>query len=172
IYGLVCRADNQPAVRRLLDLKHRDNRHPPVIIVGSLDNLKILGIELNEGQQEIAAKLWPGPFSLILPCPDKKFDYLHGGLLSLAVRLPQVKWLTDLIKETGPLATSSANVHKQDSATTIDQAKQYFTDKVDFYVDAGELVNNPSTIISLLNDEIKILRQGAGQVPEGLLKQN
>jgi tRNA threonylcarbamoyl adenosine modification protein (Sua5/YciO/YrdC/YwlC family) len=169
IYGLVCCANNQAAVKRLLSLKHRDNNHPPVIVIGSLSDLDKLKIKLSSAQELIVSQLWPGPFSLVLPCTDTNLDYLHGGRQTLAIRLPNAKWLTDIIKRTGPLATSSANIHKQDAATTIKQAKSYFGDRVDFYVDAGgELPNHPSTIISLEGDKLKLLRQGVGKIPEEL----
>lgn len=168
IYGLVCRADNAAAVNRLLSLKHRDNRYPPVIIIGSPTDLAKLGIKLTARQKNIIKKLWPGPYSLILPCSGKKFNYLHGGLSSIAVRLPRAKWLTDFIKETGPLATSSANIHKQDSATTIEEAVGYFGNKVDMYVVSGRIKNNPSTIISLVDDNPVLVRQGAGKTPKTL----
>lgn len=168
IYGLVCCANNQMAVKRLLSLKHRDNNLPPVIVIGSLSDLDKLKIKLSSAQELIVSQLWPGPFSLVLPCTDTNFDYLHGGRKTLAIRLPDTKWLTDIIKRTGPLATSSANIHRQDAATTIEQAKSYFGDRVDFYVDAGELPNHPSTIISLEGDKLKLLRQGVGKIPEEL----
>ena len=72
--------------------------------------------------------------------------------MSLAVRIPDNKKLTEILKRAGPLLTSSANQPDQPPATTIDQAKDYFGDQVDFYEDGGDLSNaQPSTLIRIID---------------------
>ncbi len=85
--------------------------------------------------------------------------------MSLAVRVPDDKSLQALLKQSGPVLTSSANQPGQEPATNIEQAKQYFGDQVDFYEDGGDLSGRqPSTVIRVLDDAIEVLRQGAVKV--------
>ena len=70
--------------------------------------------------------------------------------------------LSNLVKKTGPIVSTSANPEGLHFATTIDEAEKYFGNKVDFYVDGGKLEALPSTIIAINNNRgVKILRQGA-----------
>ena len=75
---------------------------------------------------------WPGPLSVILPAPGDEFKYLHRGANSLSFRLPDDNWLLNLLKKSGPLVAPSANIEGQAPAETIDQAVNYFDNKVDF----------------------------------------
>jgi L-threonylcarbamoyladenylate synthase len=58
----------------------------------------------------------------------------------------------------------SANPEGKEPAKTIEEAKRYFTDKVDFYVDAGKLDSQPSTLISIINGAIEVLREGVVKI--------
>jgi L-threonylcarbamoyladenylate synthase len=92
---------------------------------------------------------------------------LHRGKMSLAVRIPANEAIHALLERTGPLLTSSANHPGEPPANTIAEAKQYFGDRVDFYIDGGDLsANQPSTIVRIVDDAIEILRQGAVKLNE------
>jgi len=82
--------------------------------------------------------------------------------MSLAVRIPDNKDLQNLLQQTGPLLTSSANQPAAPPATTIEQAQKYFGKEVDFYIDGGDVSGRqPSTIIRIIDDAIEVIRQGA-----------
>lgn len=158
VYGLVARADDQDAVKRLYDLKHREGK-PGTVIACCLDHLVKLG--LKGRYLKPIADYWPGPISIIIPC-GPELAYLHEGMNSLAVRLPDDDELINFLERTGPLLTSSANHPGEPVATTAAQAQAYFNDQVDFYVDGGDLSSHqPSTIIRVVDDAIEVLRQGA-----------
>ena len=84
------------------------------------------------------AKYWPGPNSLIIPNPKKGVDYLTRGSGTLAFRLPNDPDLLALINKTGPLIAPSANPEGLEPAKTIKQAKNYFGNRVDIYIDGGD----------------------------------
>jgi len=79
----------------------------------------------------------------------------------LAFRLPNKKDLINLIKKVGPLVAPSANIEGKPPAKTISQAKKYFGEKVDFYIDSGKISGPPSTLIEIKNNDIFIKREGA-----------
>jgi len=158
VYGLVARAADKEAVARLYGLKNREGK-PGTIIAATIDQFAHLGIKAR--YLRAVAEYWPGAISIVIPC-GPELEYLHEGVGSLAVRVPDDEQLQVLLEQTGPLLTSSANHPGEDTATTIAQAQNYFGDSVDFYVDGGDLSNRqPSTIVRVVDDAIEVLRQGA-----------
>ena len=157
VYGLVARAADKEAVARLYDLKNREGK-PGTIIAATIDQFAHLGIKAR--YLRAVAEYWPGAISIVIPC-GPELEYLHEGVGSLAVRVPDDEQLQALLEQTGPLLTSSANHPGEDTATTIVEAQNYFGDNVDFYVDGGDLSGRqPSTIVRVVDDAIEVLRQG------------
>lgn len=146
---------------RLYQLKSRHSK-PGTLIAASVKQLSKLGLDINS---LLAAKrYWPGPISVIIETSEN-LTYLDQGLGSLAARVPDLKPLISMLRITGPLITSSANLPGKPPASTIDEAKNYFGDLVDFYVDGGDISDNlPSTLIKLSHNEPQIIRQGAGKL--------
>lgn len=163
VYGLVCRASDPAACKRLYSLKLRENK-PGTIIAANIDQLVELG--LKSRYLKAVEQFWPGAISVIIPCgPD--MDYLDMGLRTLAVRIPNHQLLNKLITSTGPLLTSSANTPGDPPANTILDAQKYFGETIDFYVDGGDLSGNlPSTLIRVVDDAIEVLRKGAVKIDE------
>lgn len=159
VYGLVAQAHNRLAVERLYRLKNRE-RKPGTLIAASAKQLRELGVP-NELLDRLAP-YWPGPLSAVLPISDR-YSYLHQGLGDIAMRVVANDDIRHLLEQTGPLMTSSANHPGAPGATTMIEAWDYFQDKVDFYVDGGNLADRPpSTIVKFeANGTLKILRQGA-----------
>lgn len=163
VYGLMCRAQDQQAVAKLYALKDR-NAKPGTIIAGNKQQLIDLGIKPR--YLTAVESFWPRAISVVIPC-GPELEYLHLGKHSLALRViaqPQLLAITEI---TGPLLTSSANLPGQNEVTTIQAAKQIFSEKVDFYVDGGEIKDHlPSTVIRIVDDAIEILREGAVKMNE------
>lgn len=159
VYGLVARAADPAAIQKMYDTKKRASQ-PGTLIASSINDLAKLG--LDSSQLSLAAKFWPGQISVVINAYNVA-TYLKQTRDNLAVRIPDDPSLSRLLARTGPLMTTSANVPGRPISSTITEAKAYFGDKVDFYVDGGTITNNqPSTIISL--DEhanIIIFRRGA-----------
>jgi L-threonylcarbamoyladenylate synthase len=158
VYGLVCHAFNPAAVARLYGLKLREHK-PGTLIAASLDQLVDLG--LKRRYLTPIEQYWPGAVSVVIPCGDE-LEYLHQGIGSLAVRLPAGDMLGNLLRQIGPLLTTSANLPGQPPASTTTQAEAYFGDQLDFYVDGGDYSGHlPSTIVRIVDDALEILRPGA-----------
>lgn len=163
VYGLVAKATNNQAVRRLYGLKSRENK-PGTLVAANLDQLVKLGIP--KRYLTAVEQFWPGPVSVVVPC-GPELEYLHQGKMSLAVRIPKDEQLLDLLIKTGPLLTSSANLPGQPPANTLAEAKVYFGDKPDYYLDGGDLSGRqPSTVLRVVDDAIEVLRQGAVKISE------
>jgi len=165
VYGVVARAADQAATQRLYKLKKREGR-PGTLIAASIDDLEKLG--LKRRYLTAVEQFWPGAVSVETPCSNPALAYLLNGQSTIAVRIPDLPELRQLLEQTGPLITSSANQPGEPTATTIQQAKNYFGETVDFYLDGGDLSDRlPSTIIRIVDDAIEVLRQGAVKIDNG-----
>ncbi len=164
VYGLACRAADQAAVTRLYALKNRENK-PGTIIAGRLQQLIDLGLRAR--YLKAVEQYWPNPLSVIIPCADAGLAYLHQGKNSLAVRVTADKSLQELIGRTAALLTSSANQPGEPPANSLAEARAYFGDSVDFYVDGGVIKDHaPSTVIRIIDDAIEVVREGAVKIDE------
>lgn len=158
IYGLSASASHVEAVTRLYELKDRE-RKPGTLIAASIAQLIALG--LDEPSLQRVADLWPSSLSIIIPAPDS-LSYIHQGLHSLAVRIPRDDALLQLLARTGVLLTSSANHPGSPPANNLAEARLYFSNRVDFYVNGGDRSDRPpSTIARITDGKVEVLRTGA-----------
>jgi L-threonylcarbamoyladenylate synthase len=159
VYGLVARAEDPSAVARMYALKDR-NHKPGTVIAASTDQLVALGVP--ENHIDKVKKWWPNPLSVETPLGDN-LRYLHQDTGRQGFRVVADTTVRDVLEQTGPLATSSANHPGKPGSVTIQEAIDYFGDAVDFYVDGGDLTGRaPSTIIKITDDgRIEVIRQGA-----------
>ena len=146
IYGIVCSAFNENSVEKLYKIRKRNKDKPMIILIGSVNDLKLFNIDA-------IVKNWPEKTSIVFDCND--FEYLHRGKKSLAFRLPHNKDLIDILKISGPIVAPSANIEGGKPAENIKEAKSYFGDKIDFYLDVGTIKSKPSRIIYSNNEIIR-----------------
>lgn len=157
IYGLVGSALSKKAVERIYRVRQRERNKPFIVLISSFKDLKLFGVKVSKEHLKILKTLWlapsgvegPGPTSVILPVPNKKFSYLHRGANSLAFRLSKSKRLISVLEKTGPLVAPSANPAGKTPAPTIQAARIYFGDRVDFYINGGALRGRPSSIVEI-----------------------
>ena len=163
IYGLSCLALDEKAVERIYKLKGRDYGKPLIILLADIDQAEQLGLRAND--LEPARKYWPAPLTVIVPAGKFTPEFLHRGSRALAIRIPDKQELRELIKQTGPLISTSANPQGKRPARNVKEAKDYFGNELIFYIDTGELKAMPSTIVELKDGELKLIRQGAFPAP-------
>lgn len=156
LYGVVAKADDEAAVRRVYALKGRDDDKSPIVLIATVDQVFD---ELSPGHQEYVGKVWPGPVSVIVPSRQAP-TWIRRGNDSVAYRMPANDELRDLLAATGPLIAPSANPQGMQPAMNIREAKYYFGENVDFYVDQGTVESRePSRLMRLEpNGEVTRLR--------------
>lgn len=149
IYGVHCLALDEDLVKKVYAIKKRPLDQPVITAISSIDQLDLFNLEVNDTADSYMKTLWPGPNTLI-------FKQKAGGTRSF--RLPHNSFLTDLISQTGPLISTSANIHGEPLALTIEQARSIFGDQIDFYVNGGTQNGKASTVYDLTSDQVSILR--------------
>ncbi|MCA9365137.1 MAG: L-threonylcarbamoyladenylate synthase [Candidatus Moranbacteria bacterium] len=165
IYGIVGSALNARAVERIYSVRDRQRTNPMIVLVSSLEDLLLFDVD--ESLRRSLDEFWSvdslRPTSVILPCIQERFSYLHRGSESIAFRLPLGEChavFRDFLQKTGPLVAPSANVEGQPHAETISQARDYFGDKVDFYLmaDKEPFCAEPSRIVRVSSSGVDVLR--------------
>ena len=164
VYGLACLPRIPAAVQRIFELKGRPGDMPLPVLgdgVGALEDVAVF----SDRAAELARTFWPGPLTLVLP-RARGFTYdLGGDDSTVGVRVPQNAVTLEVLGETGPLATTSANRTGEPPTTGVVEARAIFGDDVAAYVDGGPCRGLPSTVLSLVGPE-RVLREGALSVTE------
>ena len=161
VYGLSARADNTVAVDAVYAVKGRDFNKPLALCVRDLKQAESFG-EFDEKARELAKNHWPGPVTLVVRSKaDTGLDPRVGTGATIALRCPDVFWRTELDK---PLALTSANLSGEPDAVTLDLARGTLGPDIIALTAQAPLSGSASTILSILDGEVKVLRQGDTQV--------
>ncbi len=166
VYGIACRPDDTRATARLFDAKARPRGLNLAVLTASADEALAL-VERTPFADALAAALWPGPLTMVLPRGERAAEWAlgeDGG--TIGVRVPDLPLAGALLARTGPLAVTSANRSGEPPAETAEGLLSAFGDEVAVYLtiadDAGAGSGEPSTVIDLTNPpRIRLLRAGA-----------
>jgi len=164
VYGLVCDATNDTAVRKLIAVKNRPFGKPISVFT---DGLKMIeSLTHISGNSEVLQKLLPGPFTVVLPSKHNVSSLLESERGTLGVRFPQFNWIIELVRMFGkPLTATSANISGKrphyEPKGFLTELSDMKRKQIDYVVDFGKLPRNkPSTIIDLSASTPKLLRKG------------
>lgn len=162
VYGIGTDAFNPGAVARLLEAKGRGRDMPPPVLVGSMRAATALVDDMGNHGRDLMEEFWPGPLTLVCTAtPSLSWD-LGDTKGTVAVRMPMDPVALELLKETGPMAVSSANKSGQPAATTAEEADEQLGDDVSVYLEGGPTDSPvPSTIVDLTYAVPRVLRTGA-----------
>ncbi len=162
VYGVGADAFNPAAVQKLLDAKGRGRNQPPPVLVSGIDAMRALVSEVPAPVADLVDAFWPGGLTIVLPAQSSLMWDLGETRGTVAVRMPDERFALELLKETGPLAVSSANLTGRPAALTALDAQAMLGDSVSVYLDAGpSSVGVSSTIV-----DATLLARGA-ELPEG-----
>jgi len=177
--GLHCRADNSEAVARIVESKQRSTGKPFVLLADSHDMALNQTSGLMPQAVEYLQTCWPGPFSLILPAAVTVPDGVTSGLETVAIRVPVLDQLRQIIKLAGgPLVSTSVNRSGEQPIVDLDEAIARFSDVVDgiWMFDSQPGISNgnqldsidgrPSGLIDLTVWPPQILREGTVTPPD------
>jgi len=161
VYGIGADAFTPSAVGALLAAKGRGRDMPVPVLVGSRQVLEALVGKLSEQAQALVDELWPGALTIVARhTPALAWD-LGDANGTVAVRMPADQLALDLLKETGPMAVSSANRSGLPPATTCANAQAQLGESVAVYLDGGPTTTSvPSSIVDVTGPAPVLLRRG------------
>ena len=163
VYGIGCDPYNKKTISRLYEIKKRKKTKPfPILGVSKTELEKIA--EFNTLEEKIAEKFWPGQVTLVLKVKDEKIRQSLCLDKKIAVRVPNNQCVLSLLKECKLLVGTSANISDTTPFTDPNECSKNLTG-YDLLIDGGIIPSqSESTIVEIVGDDIKILREG--NVPE------
>lgn len=162
VYGIGADAFTPPAVRAMLAAKGRSRNMPSPVLVGTTRAASALVDDLGAFGQDLIDEFWPGALTLVFRASPTLLWDLGDTKGTVALRMPLHPVTLEVLKQTGPMAVSSANRTGQAPATTAREAERQLGEAVSVYLDSGPCVDNvPSTILDLTGTIPRVLREGA-----------
>ncbi|MBI5639845.1 MAG: threonylcarbamoyl-AMP synthase [Nitrospirae bacterium] len=161
-YGLGADCRNIHALERLYELKHRPAGRAIPVIIGRRDLLSDLTPGLNDIEEMLVKRFWPGPLTLLVTARKDLPELITADTGRVAVRVPGESFALDLAKALGfPITATSANISGMPAAENAADVIRYFGDALDLVVDGGKTPGElPSTIVEVVSGKIKIVRPG------------
>lgn len=160
VYGIGADIYNQVAVKNLYLVKKRPFDMALSVAVSDKKMMEQIAI-LDDNAEKLIDAFLPGPLTLIMPKQPDVPDLLTAMSQKVGIRIPDHVVAQEIVKRTGPIVATSANLHSKPDATSISMAVDDFGDAVSTYIDAGESpTGEPSTIVWLMNGQVEVVRQG------------
>ncbi len=167
-YGLGCDLFSKKAIERIYRLKQRDRKKPLSFVCADLTDITRYAKVSNIAFRTLK-KLTPGPFTFVLEATRVVPDLMTTKQKQVAIRVPDNAIVRALVEGLGrPLVSTSAS--GPDGEVLIDpiDIRDSLGHGLDLIIDGGFRLNEPSTVLSLIDDEVVVLREGKGDVTRAL----
>lgn len=162
-YGLGADPLNSLAVRRIFELKGREEGKPILVLISDVEIVSSFLINTSAQFSSVARRFWPGPLTLIGVARAELPHELTAGTGTVGIRLPADEEVLALLRACGgALTATSANPAGQAPARSAGEVGRYFSDGIDLIVDDGDVTaTQPSTVLDLSGEKPKLIREGA-----------
>jgi L-threonylcarbamoyladenylate synthase len=166
-YGLGAAAMDAAAARRVITVKGRPDGKPLLVLVDSPAMVGVVAREIPPRAQELMARHWPGPLTLVLPARPEVPDEVTAGSGTVGVRLSPHPVARGLVRALGaPITAPSANRSGQPAPTTAAAVFADFRDRIELVLDGGVTTGGePSTVLDVTVDPPRVIRAGALGMP-------
>jgi L-threonylcarbamoyladenylate synthase len=172
VYGLCTTPYTREPVERLYRLKGRPETQPTAILASDVDMLFECVPELRGRAGRLVRTLLPGPYTLVLPNPARRFRWLNGDRPdTIGVRVPELTGnAAAVLARAGAVVATSANLPGGPEPRRLDDVPRELRAGAAAEIDGGELPGVPSTVLDLTGHVPRVLREGAGSVGEALAR--
>ncbi len=140
--------------KRISEVKRRKPGHPFLLVGGSIEHFRLIGIEWNPQAERLAKEFWPGPLTIVIGCRNGEEQGIRVS------DNPVISVLSNAVE--APLFSTSANLSGEEYRNDPDYIFSVFKDGISFMIDAGFLPESrPSTVVRVGNNGVELLREGA-----------
>lgn len=162
IYGLSGSPLIPESVERIYKIKGRAEHKPLLLLIADVSWVARVAEEVPPTFYPISEKFWPGPLTIVLKARESVPSILTAGTGNIGVRVPNHPFVLELLKECdSPIISTSANLSEGENIVQSSKIIELFQSRVDLIVDAGDLESAvESTVVSLVGNELKLLREG------------
>ena len=161
VYGIMAKALDLNVIRKVFEAKQRAKNKSLIVLVNGEEMLSKVAKNISLVHKELMSKYWPGKLTIIFDKNDDVPSELTGGLNTIAVRYPNHKELLEILKIVNePLISTSANISNSDTITNTSMLDPELKKYIAYISDGGEVVAASSTIVTVIDNKVKILRDG------------
>lgn len=172
VYGLCADAYHEAPARRLYRLKGRGEMQPTALLAADVDVLLDAVPELRGRAGKIARALLPGPYTLVVPNPARRFRWLTGDRPdTIGVRVPALPSDAQAVLDrVGAVAATSANLPGGPDPRRLEEVPEELRDGCAAFLDCGAVAGTPSTVLDLTRTEPEVIREGAVPAEDALAR--
>ena len=160
VYGVGALVDNRAGIEELYLVKDRQVERAIPVLLADIKDLAKVTVEIGEMADRLAESFWPGPLTLVVP----RHPQLPGIISpsdTVGVRMPDHPTALALLKLTGPLAVTSANLSGASNSETAQEVYVQLGARIALILDGGRTPGGaPSTVVDCTGTEPRILRPG------------
>ena len=163
-YGLGCDIFEKRGIHSIYKIKQRDERKPFSFICSDLADVSRYA-QVSNFAFKIMKRHLPGPYTFVLEATRVVPANLVTRQKTVGIRIPDEPIALAIVRELGhPLVTTSANISGEEPLHDPLEIHEQMGRLLDVVVDGGVRLGDPSTVISLLDDRIEVLREGSGDI--------
>ncbi|MGA3085828.1 MAG: L-threonylcarbamoyladenylate synthase [Thermodesulfobacteriota bacterium] len=163
IYGFGCDIYNKKAIQRIYQIKKRDLKKPFSFICSDLKNISLYAQVTNQAYK-IMKRYMPGPYTFILLGTKLVPKIMLTKRKTVGIRVPNNNICLAIVKTLGnPIISTSVGFSGGEVLSDPSFIEDTFGSQIDLTIDGGVTANQPSTIISLIDDEVEVIREGLGE---------
>ena len=159
VYGIGTSYKNEPGMEKIFVLKKRPKTKPIAILLDAQKR----ALEMVESSQEIEKEMervWPGAVTLLLKAKVPLSPLLKNSSSRVGLRIPNHHLTLKLLRASGPLATTSANLSEQTANSKVEMIEKEILEGVDLVIDAGEVSGKESAVWDFTGEPPKLIRGG------------
>jgi tRNA threonylcarbamoyl adenosine modification protein (Sua5/YciO/YrdC/YwlC family) len=161
-YGLGCDIFSRQGVRTIYQIKQRDQRKPFSFICADLSDVANYA-HVSNFAFKIMKRHLPGPYTFVLEANRVVPDSLVTRQKTVGIRIPDDRIALAIVRELEhPLVTTSANLAGTEPLHDPVEIERQLGHQLELVIDGGVRLGNPSTIVSLIDDRLEVLREGSG----------
>ena len=160
VYGVGALIEDNEAINKIYNLKHRDKSKPLAVLTGNKHIEKYV-LEISNEAKNLMDKYWPGALTIIFKKSNIISNKVTCNLDTIGLRMTNSKIALSILNHFGLMATTSVNISGSAPLNDIEEIKKHFSNEIDYLViDKEETSNVSSTIIDASSSNLKVLRQG------------
>jgi len=162
VYGLGCSLFNKRGIEKIYEIKKRNKKQPLSFICADLKDISKYALVTDFAYKTMRRYL-PGPYTFILQASRLVPKIILPKRLTTGIRIPDNRICMDLVAELGePIISTSVKTDDDQYLNDPEEIEKKFKHRVDAVIDGGILASEPSTVISLIDDSVEVIRVGKG----------
>jgi tRNA threonylcarbamoyl adenosine modification protein (Sua5/YciO/YrdC/YwlC family) len=164
VYGLGCDLSNKRGIERIYEIKRRNKKRPLSFVCSDLKHISQYAL-VTDYAYKTMKRFLPGPYTFILEASRLVPKIILPKRPTIGIRVPDNQICLALIRELGqPIISTSVQTEEGEDLGNPALINEYFGRVVDLIIDGGTIIPEPSSVISLVDDTIEVLRTGKGDV--------